>query len=74
MFKNLKVRSKLLVAFGILILFYLIAVIAALSGLGRVFGGLEDFYTPNVINLRRCHVDTVHIFACSDYAKLVLAA
>lgn len=44
MFKNLKVRSKLLVAFGILILFYLIAVIAALSGLGRVFGGLEDFY------------------------------
>lgn len=44
MFKNLKVRSKLLVSFGIVIIFYIIAVIAASIGLGSVFGGLEDFY------------------------------
>lgn len=44
MFKNLKVRSKLLVSFGIVIIFYIIAVIAASIGLGSVFGGLEEFY------------------------------
>lgn len=44
MFKNLKVRSKLLVSFGIVIIFYIIAIIASSIGLGSVFGGLEDFY------------------------------
>lgn len=44
MFKNLKVRSKLLVSFGIVILFYVIAIIASSIGLGSVFGGLENFY------------------------------
>jgi methyl-accepting chemotaxis protein len=43
-FKNLKVRSKLLVSFGIVIIFYIIAIIASSIGLGSVFGGLEDFY------------------------------
>lgn len=47
MLKNLKVRSKLLFSFGILIVFYIIAIIAASISLGNVFGGLEDFYnTP----------------------------
>ena len=44
MLKNLKVRSKLLLSFGILILFYIIAIIAASISLGNVFGGLENFY------------------------------
>ncbi len=44
MFKNLKVRSKLLVSFGIVIIFYIIAVIASSIGLGSVYGGLENFY------------------------------
>ena len=44
MFKNLKVRSKLLVSFGIVIIFYIISIIASSIGLGSVFGGLEDFY------------------------------
>lgn len=44
MFKNLKVRSKLLTAFGIVILLYLITVIAATIGLRSVSGGLKDFY------------------------------
>ena len=39
MFKNLKVRSKLLTAFGIVILLYLITVIAATIGLRSVSGG-----------------------------------
>lgn len=47
MFKNLKVRSKLLISFGIVLLFYIIAVIASSVGLNSVFGGLENFYnTP----------------------------
>ena len=45
--KNLKVRSKLLVSFGIVILFYILAIIASSVSLGNVFGGLENFYnTP----------------------------
>lgn len=44
MFKNLKVRSKLLVSFGIVIILYIIAVIASAIGLKSVAGGLEDFY------------------------------
>lgn len=44
MFKNLKVRSKLLLAFGIVMGLYIIAVIAASVGLKSVSGGLKDFY------------------------------
>ncbi len=44
MFKNLKVRSKLLLAFGITLVFYIITVIAANIGLSNVADGLEDFY------------------------------
>ncbi len=44
MLKNLKVRSKLLVAFGIVIALYIITVIVASTNLGRVSNGLEDFY------------------------------
>lgn len=48
MFKNLKVRSKLLVSFGIVIILYIITVIASAIGLKSVSGGLEDFYnTPH---------------------------
>lgn len=53
MFKNLKVRSKLLISFGIVLIFYIIAIIASSIGLGSVFGGLEDFYNipfPTVQN------------------------
>lgn len=47
MLKNLKVRSKLLFAFGSVLLYYIIAIITASIGLGSVAGGLEDFYqTP----------------------------
>lgn len=48
MLKNLKVRSKLLVSFGIVIILYIIAVIASAIGLKSVAGGLRDFYdTPH---------------------------
>ena len=47
MFKNLRVRSKLFFSYTIILLFYIIAVIAALIGLGSVVSGLENFYkTP----------------------------
>ena len=47
MLKNLKVRSKLALSFGITILFFIIAIVAANIGLSSVLGGLEDFYdTP----------------------------
>lgn len=44
MFKNLKVRSKLLAGFGILMGFYIVAVVIAAIGLNVVSGGLRDFY------------------------------
>ncbi len=44
MFKNLKVRTKLLVAFGIVIVLYVITVIAASIGLRSTSNGLGDFY------------------------------
>ncbi|MCI8622867.1 MAG: methyl-accepting chemotaxis protein [Provencibacterium sp.] len=43
MFKNLKVRSKLLVGFGILMGFYIIAVILSIIGMNAISGGLENF-------------------------------
>ncbi|MEZ3488051.1 MAG: MCP four helix bundle domain-containing protein [Lachnospiraceae bacterium] len=47
MLKNLKVRSKLIISFSIVMAFYIIAVIAANIGLSSVLGGLDDFYhTP----------------------------
>ena len=40
-------RSKLALSFGISILFFIIAIVAANIGLSSVLGGLEDFYdTP----------------------------
>lgn len=44
MFRNLKVRSKLLLSFGIMMGFYIISVIVANFGLGSVLKGLENFY------------------------------
>ena len=44
MFRNLKVRSKLLLSFGIMMVFYIISIIVANFGLGRVIKGLENFY------------------------------
>ena len=44
MFKNLKVRSKLLVSFGIVMGLYIFAVLTASIGLGRVSDGLKNFY------------------------------
>ena len=47
MFKNLKVRSKLYLAFGMVMIFYIISIIAGSVGIGSVAGGLKDFYnTP----------------------------
>ena len=47
MLKNLKVRSKLAISFGITMLFFVIAIITATIGLNSVSGGLKDFYnTP----------------------------
>lgn len=44
MFKNLKVRSKLLVSFGIVIALYIIAIVVSSFSLRGVSGGLKDFY------------------------------
>lgn len=44
MFKNLKVRSKLYLSFGIVMLFYIVSVIAGVIGIKSVSGGLNDFY------------------------------
>lgn len=44
MLKNLKVRSKLFLSFGIVIIIYIISITAALIGLKSVFGELELFY------------------------------
>ncbi len=44
MFRNLKVRSKLLLSFGIMMLFYIVSIIVANIGLGSVLEGLENFY------------------------------
>lgn len=47
MFKNLKVRSKLYLAFGMVMIFYIISIIAGSVGIGSVARGLKDFYnTP----------------------------
>lgn len=44
MFKNLKVRNKLILAFGIVIFLYIVAIIASSIGLNSVAGGLKDFF------------------------------
>ncbi|HCT91885.1 MAG TPA: methyl-accepting chemotaxis protein [Lachnospiraceae bacterium] len=47
MFRNLRIRSKLFLTYGIMMIFYLITVIAAFVGLSSVANGLERFYaTP----------------------------
>lgn len=44
MFKNFKVRGKLLASFGVVILLYIMAVIVATVSIGRVSDGLRNFY------------------------------
>ena len=44
MFKNLKVRTKILAGFGTVMVLYIIAVIASAIGLSSVADGLQDFY------------------------------
>ena len=44
MFKNLKVRTKILTGFGTVMVLYIIAVIASAIGLSSVADGLQDFY------------------------------
>lgn len=44
MFKNLKVRNRLVVSYSIVLLLYIIAVVVSSIGMGRIFGGLEEFY------------------------------
>ncbi len=44
MFKNLKVRSKLLISFGIVIVLYIVAIIVSSLSLKGVSNGLKDFY------------------------------
>lgn len=44
MFRNLKVRSKLLVSFGIVIALYIVTIIVSSLGLKAVSNGLKDFY------------------------------
>ena len=44
MFRNFKVRSKLLLSFGIMMLFYIVSIIVANIGLSNVLTGLENFY------------------------------
>ncbi len=44
MFRNLKVRSKLLLSFGLVMLFYIISIVVANIGLGSVVKGLDNFY------------------------------
>ncbi len=47
MLKNLKVRTKLLVSFGVIIILYLIAVVFSLSSSKSISNNLEDFYTDS---------------------------
>ncbi len=64
MFKNLRVRSKLLLSFGIVMGLYIVAVIAAAIGLGSVSNGLEDFYKvpyPMVVSAREAQAATTKI-------------
>lgn len=64
MFQNLKVRSKLLLAFGIVMGLYIIAVIAASIGLKSVSGGLKDFYGvpyPMVENAMEAQISTKQV-------------
>ncbi len=44
MFKNLKMRNKLFLSFGTVIVFYLITVVLSFVGLSRVSSGLASFY------------------------------
>lgn len=44
MLKNLKVRSKFLFSFGIVIILFIVSVAASLIGIRSVFGELENFY------------------------------
>ncbi|MCI8640036.1 MAG: HAMP domain-containing protein [Coprococcus sp.] len=44
MFKNLKMRSKLLLSFGIVIVFYIVTVVVSFAGLSSVSNGLASFY------------------------------
>lgn len=45
MFKNFKIRTKLFLTYGIMMIFYLVTVIAAFVGLSNVADGLERFYS-----------------------------
>lgn len=47
MLKNLKVGSRLLTSYAIVLFLYIVAVIASYIGMNSIFGGLENFYqTP----------------------------
>ncbi|MCI8292879.1 MAG: HAMP domain-containing protein [Hespellia sp.] len=80
MFKNLKVRTKLITAFGIVIILYLITVIASYIGLKSVSGGLKEFYSvpyPTVVSslnaqsaTRAVQLDLWRAYGSSDNATL----
>ncbi|MCQ4725285.1 methyl-accepting chemotaxis protein [Anaerotignum faecicola] len=64
MFRNLKVKSKLFVSFGIIILLYIIAVLFATAGIFKVGDGLGDFYNnayPSVRYAIQAQSDTRNI-------------
>lgn len=74
MFQNLKVRSKLLLAFGIVMGLYIIAVIAASIGLKSVSGGLKDFYGvpyPMVENAMEAQISTKQVRMSVTHSCLV---
>ena len=64
MFKNLRIRSKLFLTYGIMMIFYLITVVAAFVGLNSVANGLERFYEtpyPMVYNAMKVQSATQEI-------------
>ncbi len=79
MFKNLKVRSKLLLAFGIVICLYIITVVASSLGLRSVSGGLKEFSSvpyPMMesalraqATTRRVQLDIMRSYVTTDQAE-----
>lgn len=79
MLKNMKVRSKLISSFGVVVVLYIITVLVSISGISRVSNGLNSFYQipfPMLASALQAQVNTNQIQAAvlraassSDEAK-----
>lgn len=80
MLKNMKVRSKLISSFGVVIFLYVITVLVSISGIFRVSDGLKSFYQvpfPMLANALQAQVSTnqtqaaiLRASSTSDEAKM----